>query len=180
MSVGTELRRRRTEMGLTLRELAEAAGLTSGFLSQVENDHASPSLKSLGRIAEVLRVPLFHLLSSPVREPVVRADERPAFPWIGDSDIEIELLTPHRDWQMLPFLRVMRPNEIDEAVMLEHAREEWIMVQSGKIDVELAPSEHHLLGPGDSIHYEGSRLRCISNKTNRPATYVCMMTPPPF
>ena len=32
MSIGTELRRRRTEMGLTLRELAKASDLTSGFL----------------------------------------------------------------------------------------------------------------------------------------------------
>ena len=45
MSVGAALRRRRNELGMTLRELADEAELTSGFLSQVENDRVSPSLK---------------------------------------------------------------------------------------------------------------------------------------
>ena len=57
MKVGAALRRRRNELGMTLRELADEAELTSGFLSQVENDRVSPSLKSLGRIAEVLHIP---------------------------------------------------------------------------------------------------------------------------
>ena len=73
MKVGAALRRRRNELGMTLRELADEAGLTSGFLSQVENDRVSPSLKSLGRIAEVLHIPLFQLLSTHAGNPVVRA-----------------------------------------------------------------------------------------------------------
>ena len=88
MSVGAALRRRRNELGMTLRELAEEAELTSGFLSQVENDHVSPSLNSLGRIAEVLRIPLFQLLSTHAGNPVVRADERTAVPWM-DTGVEV-------------------------------------------------------------------------------------------
>ena len=42
MKVGAALRRRRNELGMTLRELADEAELTSGFLSQVENDRVSP------------------------------------------------------------------------------------------------------------------------------------------
>ena len=180
MSIGTELRRRRTEMGLTLRELAEASDLTSGFLSQVENDRVSPSLKSLGRVAEVLRVPLFQLLSDPDHDPVVRGADRPTIKWPDGSDITVELLTPRRDWQLLPFQRVMKPNERLEAIKLEHAREEWILVQSGEIEVVLSDDEHHGLAAGDAIHFESSRLQEIVNPTAEPATYICMMTPPPF
>ncbi len=177
--MGAELRRRRTELGLTLREVGQAAGLTSGFLSQVENDRVSPSLKSLARIAEVLKVPLFHLLSAPVGDPVVRAGTRPVVTWGEDSGVEVELLTPHRDWQMLPFRRVMQSRETYGAIPLEHAREEWLMVESGRIAVVLSPAERHLLGPGDAIHYESSRLREITNETDREASYICMMSPPP-
>ena len=46
MIVGPELRRRRLELGLSLRELAEEADLSTGFLSQLENDQVSPSLAS--------------------------------------------------------------------------------------------------------------------------------------
>ncbi|HEC09196.1 MAG TPA: XRE family transcriptional regulator [Acidimicrobiales bacterium] len=180
LEVGSEIRRRRIQLGLTLREVGEAADLTSGFLSQVENDRVSPSLKSLARIAEVLKVPLFHLLSQPTHDPVVRADNRPVVAWGDRSEIRIELLTPHRDWYMLPFRRVMQPEEVYEAERLEHAREEWLLVESGSIEVELAPDEHHVLGPGDAIHYESSRLRTISNRTGGEAAYICMMSPPPL
>jgi len=179
MSVGAALRKRRNELGMTLRQLAEEAELTSGFLSQVENDHVSPSLKSLGRIAEVLRIPLFHLLSQSVGNPVVRSNERTAIPW-DDTGVEILLLTPHRDWQMLPFHRSMAPGETVDAVRLERAREEWIFVMSGTIEITLGDDECYVLEEGDAIHFESSRLVNVSNSTKKTATYICMMTPPPI
>jgi transcriptional regulator with XRE-family HTH domain len=177
VTVGTELRRRRTELGLTLREVAEQGDLTSGFLSQVENDRVSPSLKSLGRIAEVLRIPMFHLLSSEAGDPVVRADQRPKVPFV-ETGIEVSLLTPFRDWQMLPFHRVLAPGEELVAVRLERAREEWILVQAGSLEITLHPAEVFVLDEGDSIHFESSRLVEIKNTTAEPAEYICMMTPP--
>ena len=177
MSIGAALRRRRNELGMTLRELAEETELTSGFLSQVENDHVSPSLKSLRRIAEVLRFPLFQLLSTHASNPVVRADERIAVPWM-DTDVEAVLLTPYRDWQMLPFHRTMTPGERLPAVRLERAREEWYYVLGGAIEITLTNDECFVLEEGDAIHLESSRLHEVANPTDKTATFICMMTPP--
>ena len=177
MSVGAALRRRRNELGMTLRELAEEAELTSGFLSQVENDHVSPSLNSLGRIAEVLRIPLFQLLSTHTGNPVVRADERTAVQWM-DTGVEVVLLTPYRDWQMLPFHRTMAPGERVPAVRLERAREEGYYVLTGAIEITLTDGECYVLGEGDAIHFESSRLHEVANPTRKTADFICMMTPP--
>ncbi len=164
-------------MGLTLRQVADQTELTSGFLSQVENDRVSPSLKSLSRIAEVLRTPLFHLLSTSDGDPVIRANERPTVPF-SKMGVDVELLTPFRDWQLLPFQREFQPGEEFVAVRLERAREEWILIQSGSLEITLAPEETHILHSGDTIHFESSRLVKIANNTDKPATYLCMMTPP--
>ena len=43
--VGPQIRHRRRERGLTLAAVADATGLNVGYLSQVENDKASPSLR---------------------------------------------------------------------------------------------------------------------------------------
>ncbi len=177
MSVGAALRRRRNELGMTLRELAEEAELTSGFLSQVENDHVSPSLKSLGRIAEVLRFPLFQLLSTHASNPVVRADERIAVPWM-DTGVEAVLLTPYRDWQMLPFHRTMTPGERLPAARLERARAEWYHAPGGAMEITLTNAECFVLEEGDAIHFESSRLHEVANPTDKTATFICMMTPP--
>jgi len=177
IEVGAELRRRRNELGLTLRQVSDQTDLTSGFLSQVENDLVSPSLKSLGRIAEVLRIPLFQLLSNNGGDPIVRAGERLTVPFVK-MGVDVELLTPFRDWQLLPFQRVFEPEEEFTAVRLERAREEWIMIQAGTFEVTLHPDEQHVLHEGDTIHFESNRLASIRNIGKKSATYLCIMTPP--
>ncbi len=76
--VGAQIRRRRRDRGLTLADVSERTGLNVGYLSQVENDKASPSLETLAALAEALDVPItwFLLDSSPVPR-VVRRSERP-------------------------------------------------------------------------------------------------------
>jgi transcriptional regulator with XRE-family HTH domain len=76
--VGTQIRRRRRERNLTLAATAERTGLNTGYLSQVENDKASPSLETLAALAEALDVPIaWFLLEQSVGPRVVRAVERP-------------------------------------------------------------------------------------------------------
>ena len=52
------LRELREGRGLTLEELAEAAGLSKGFLSQVENGKVGIGLWSARMLADVLQVSL--------------------------------------------------------------------------------------------------------------------------
>src|ERR671921_91053 len=52
--IGSSLRGVRRRRGMTLRQVAEAAGVTESFLSQVERDVASPSIATLRRIAVAL------------------------------------------------------------------------------------------------------------------------------
>jgi transcriptional regulator with XRE-family HTH domain len=79
--VGGPIRRRRRELGLTLAGVAERTGLNVGYLSQVENDKASPSLETLGALAAALDVPIaWFLIETSIPPRVVRAGERPARP----------------------------------------------------------------------------------------------------
>lgn len=76
--VGGQIRRRRRDRGLTLAEVSERTGLNVGYLSQVENDKASPSLETLAALAEALDVPItWFLLDSSPAPRLVRRSERP-------------------------------------------------------------------------------------------------------
>ena len=76
--VGAAIRRRRTERGLTLSRVSADTGLNIGYLSQVENDKASPSLETLAALAAALDVPIaWFLLEQSVGPRLVRASERP-------------------------------------------------------------------------------------------------------
>ena len=76
--VGSQVRRRRRDRGLTLTQVSEASGLNVGYLSQVENDKASPSLETLAALGDALDVPIaWFLLDQSVGPRLVRANERP-------------------------------------------------------------------------------------------------------
>ena len=76
-AVGPQVRHWRQVRGLTLAQVAERSGLNVGYLSQIENDKASPSLDSLAAVGMALEVPITWFLVSAAPAPrVVRRDER--------------------------------------------------------------------------------------------------------
>ncbi|MEV7089065.1 helix-turn-helix domain-containing protein [Streptomyces sp. NPDC093085] len=54
LRVGAAVRRRRRSLGLTLAAVAARSGLSVPFLSQIENERARPSTRSLDRVADAL------------------------------------------------------------------------------------------------------------------------------
>src|SRR5512142_3214648 len=78
LAVGGQIRRWRTDRGLTLAAVAERSGLNIGYLSQIENDKASPSLACLASLGDALDVPIAWFFMAEVPPPkVVRAADRP-------------------------------------------------------------------------------------------------------
>lgn len=76
--VGSEVRRWRQTRALTLAQVGERSDLNIGYLSQIENGKAVPSIDALVSIATALDVPIAWLFLDSAPAPrVVRATERP-------------------------------------------------------------------------------------------------------
>jgi DNA-binding XRE family transcriptional regulator len=58
LAIGHEVRTLRKRLGLTVTDLANATGISSGMLSKIENGNISPSLASLQALSGALGVPL--------------------------------------------------------------------------------------------------------------------------
>lgn len=56
MEIGSRIKNLRINQRVTLKELAKKTGLTTSFLSQLERDLTSPSVKSLEKIAQALNI----------------------------------------------------------------------------------------------------------------------------
>jgi transcriptional regulator with XRE-family HTH domain len=77
-AVGAQVHRWRTERGMTLAGVAKRTGLNIGYLSQIENDKAQPSLTCLASLADALEVPIAWFLIEETAPPtVVRRADRP-------------------------------------------------------------------------------------------------------
>lgn len=61
---GKQLSNIRTTLGLSQTEVANASGVSQGYISQLEQGKSSPSIIVVLRLAKALRVPVGHLLQS--------------------------------------------------------------------------------------------------------------------
>src|SRR3954462_6710245 len=89
--LGTRLRDRRQQLGLTLMAVADQAGLSVGFISQIERGITIPSLTSLINVCRVLKSEVGEFLTQPRGKPVTRHDQRPVYA-LGDNPITYERL----------------------------------------------------------------------------------------
>src|SRR5262245_65433682 len=80
VDVGERLRDIRRLRRATLKTIADRAGVSESFLSQVERGRASASIASLRRIAGALGVTVADLFepTGPPRPRVLRRDQRPS------------------------------------------------------------------------------------------------------
>ncbi len=179
MEIGDKIRRRRQEQGLRLRELSERVGLTTSFLSQIERNLASPSLSSLYKISQALEIPLFQLLLDDRESTrVVRRHDRLKF-MLPNSKLVYELLTPNLGCAMEVFLVQLDAGEDNIATSLNNPTEECIYVLQGTLEIELH-SQTYLLGPGDSIYFQGPQLRRLTTRGDETLRFISAITPPIF
>lgn len=62
--IGSLARRRREELGLTLREVAIVAGLSVPYIANLEKARGNPTLDTLVRLADALQLPLTELIAT--------------------------------------------------------------------------------------------------------------------
>src|SRR6266849_4803664 len=163
VDVGMRLRAIRIARRRTLREVAERAGLSESFLSQVERGRASASIASLRRIADALGISISDLFQpfEPSRPRVLRHDDRPslAFGILGRK----LLLTPRPLHQLEVFVGELDPGGSTGAEQYAHGdSEELFVVLHGSVRLELGGDVHELES-GDSIDYRSSTPHRVVN-----------------
>jgi transcriptional regulator with XRE-family HTH domain len=181
--LGDRIRARRKELRLSQGDLAEGAGMTASFISQVERGVTSPSIDSLYKISQALDVPVFHFLLEPeVQSPVVRYHERIriTWPWAG-PELTFQLLSPSTSQRLEAFMTEWKPGEPGSvsSAGFGDATEEFIYVLEGQLEVRLG-QDVHLLGPGDTVCFGGLLLRGMQPRGDQTVRFISVITPPGF
>jgi len=151
-AVGVQIKKWRTERGLTLAGVAERSGLNVGYLSQIENDKASPSLHCLTSIATALEVPAAWFLIDDVPEPqVVRAAERP----VTETSLGRVEHVDGRLSRDVSIIEVTGDEPGRRVGIHAHAGEEHHIVLRGRF--RMSQGENVIeTGPGDYVRWDGT------------------------
>jgi mannose-6-phosphate isomerase-like protein (cupin superfamily)/DNA-binding XRE family transcriptional regulator len=158
-AVGREVRRWRVDRGLTLAQVAGRSGLNIGYLSQIENDKASPSLEALAAIGAALDVPVaWFLLDGSVPPRVVRAGERRSWAAPGGGNVSEVDGGVARDICVLEVS--VAPGQ--GTGLHAHLGDEHHVILSGRW--RMTQGEHTVeLGPGDFLMWDAGVPHDVEN-----------------
>jgi len=170
LRVGAAVRRQRRSLGLTLAAVASRSGLSVPFLSQIENERARPSARSLDRVAEALETTTARLRAaadSARAVDVVRA---------AHEDGVHRVVRGRHQLSALEFT-----GELDLGREFQHRNDEVMYVAEGAAEVE-AEGRAYRLVQGDTLFLSGgvrhrwratlpgTRLLCVAVAEHIDAT----------
>jgi DNA-binding transcriptional MerR regulator/mannose-6-phosphate isomerase-like protein (cupin superfamily) len=175
-SLGPHLRRLRTQRGVGLAEVAEAAGISVGFLSALERSQMSASVGTLRRLARYYRTNILDFFdATELNTRLVRPPKRKVLE--AGPGVRMELLA----WGnkvMEPHLFRIKPNA-GSGESYAHEGEEFLFVLRGELKIALASEEYHLKR-GDSFYFESATPHHWQNPGRTETWLLWVNTPPTF
>ncbi|MYV40871.1 helix-turn-helix domain-containing protein [Streptomyces sp. SID1328] len=170
---GAQLRKIRLSRGLSLTEAALRAGVTKGFLSQLERGLTNVSVPTLLRVCDVLQIGVGELFAYP-DEQVVEGGSRID---MGGEGVAEYLLTPADTTAFQVFRSVIEPGggtggpyRLDTATI-------FAMGLSGSTRLVVG-GETRMLSPGVSTSFSGRTLHQFDNPGTTVSEVLWVLSPP--
>jgi len=170
----------RKKMGMTIRDFADYAGISTSLISQIERGKANPSLSVLELVAKALNVPLYTLFINDIdtNSLISRKKDRKNVYRETDEHIVHDVLTPDFMKTHLELLMMdLKPHSNTTESHYTHIdKEEIAVVMNGQVFVELEGTEYHLL-EGDVVRIPPNIRHKFSNKSDQPTLVLFVLTP---
>ena len=179
-SIGSALRELRKGRELSLATVASRAGLTKGFLSQVERGAKDPSISTLVRLARALDVPISSFFKDATpdhgRFSLVRSDERKPLARQGTlHGYRYEAIAYRRHVKrMEPFVAHLPQKPPSER--FRHDGEEMIFVLDGRVGTYI-DDDYFELDEGDCIYFDASVPHNSFSLGDSPAVVLIVVSP---
>jgi transcriptional regulator with XRE-family HTH domain len=178
-AVGALVLQLRKDSGDSIGSLAAAAGLSPGLLSQIERGQGNPSLTTLIKLSQALKVPVGRFFDTEDQAGAIvrRADRRRLE--VAEDNLVYELLTPHMHGQLGMLRAQIGAGWDNKDAPFKHPGEECVTMVQGRLHV-CVNGVGYDLEEGDSLTYDSSLPHWYRNPTSEDAVLIGAMTPPTF
>lgn len=177
--IGARLQGLRRKQGLTLEQLARDSGLSTSYLSQIENGSAVPSLTALQLIGAELGTDVADFFPEERRRGtrLIRSTERHTFKIEPSSGEEYAVLAGQVHDRAFSALYARHPpGRSDNERPFRHLGEEFGLVLSGRLRLTI-DGDVHELGPGEWIHYSSHPSHSAEVVSDEPVEALWLLTP---
>jgi transcriptional regulator with XRE-family HTH domain len=179
-AIGSQVRRYRNQLGLTVAELAEGASLSSGMLSKIERGNISPSLATLRALSIALNVPvtaLFRQFEEQRDATFVRAGQGLPIERRGTrAGHQYQLLghSIHSDVAVEPYLITLKEGS-EVFPIFQHGGVEFIYMLQGIFVYRHADTTYRLT-PGDSLFFDADAPHGPEELVELPVRFLSIIT----
>ncbi|MFL5350726.1 MAG: helix-turn-helix domain-containing protein [Hyalangium sp.] len=175
--VGRNLRRLRTQRGLSLERLAKASGVSRAMLGQIELGQSAPTINVIWKIARALGIPFSALISTTAQSGtrVMRSNQSKRLA-SHDGSFSSRALFPFDEPRRVEFYELRLAAHAEErADAHPPGTLENLVVTSGAVEIDRG-EEHHVLSAGDAILFEADVAHVYRNTSNVEAVMYLVMT----
>ena len=179
-AIGTQVRRYRSQMELTVAELASRAELSPGMLSKIENGNISPSLATLRALSAALEVPvtaLFRQFEEQRDATFVPAGQGLVTERRGTRAGHQYQLLGHginSEVSVEPYL-ITLSEESEVFPIFQHAGVEFIYMLEGVVEYRHADATYRLAA-GDSLYFDADAPHGPEELIDLPIRFLSVIT----
>ena len=175
-AIGTHLRQLRARRRLSLVQVAQAVGISVGFLSALERSQMSGSVGTLRKLARFYKTNILDFFdASEAGSRQVRPSQRKVLE--AGNGVRMELLA-WGNTVMEPHLFRIAP-EAGSGEPYAHEGEEFIYVLRGELQISIDGEEYRLKS-GDSFYFESATPHRWKNPGRKETLLLWVNTPPTF
>ena len=177
---GEKLRKVREHKGLTLKVVAEKAGVSESLVSQIERNRVSPAIDTLLALADALDINLEFLFDEYRRErpvKIIRAGERRT---IVDDVMYEEIartVGTETEQALEAYVITIPAGSHTHRGSYGHIGHEYGIITKGKAVLKYEKNEYEL-NTGDSVSFPAGTSHMIENKTKATVEAIWIVTPP--
>lgn len=175
--VGKNLRRLRTERGLSLERLANLSGVSRAMLGQVELGQSAPTINVLWKMARALDVPFSALITTTqsTGAKVLRSAQAKRL-LSSDGTFQSRALFPFDEPRRVEFYELkLAPKGVEKADAHAPGTLENLVVTKGSVEI-VAGAQAHRLEAGDAILFEADQPHVYRNAGATDAVMYLVMT----
>jgi transcriptional regulator with XRE-family HTH domain len=175
--VGENLRRLRTQRGLSLEKLAQQSGVSRAMLGQIELGQSAPTINVLWKIASGLGVTFSALITSQQRSgPLVLRAQQARLLTSSDRKFSSRALFPVNEPRRVEFYELrLSPGGVEHAEAHAAGTMENLVVAAGAVEIEAA-GHRHSLDEGDAIMFEADAPHVYRNRARGESVLYLVMT----
>lgn len=178
VAIGSRIRAARQAQRLTIEQVADATGLTKGFLSRVERDLTSPSVASLVTLCQVLSVSVGGDLFAAPETHLTKRDDGPPRISLGGQGIVERLLTARSERRLQILQATIEPRGRGENELYAvDCDVDVLHVVKGRIKLILTNEEYDLEEGGDTLSFPGREPHTWINPTDETVEVLWVLVP---